>query len=291
MPVWIPKRPGLVLAMLIAVAGPGAALASDWAPVASERLMRLPGESLEKAVEKDFARSALAQDLADVDEQVAFKQMTLGDLKGAVERAEDSAARADLQFQFIEAKRDYLTLMREQQSLRKKRSAAKVRLYEKIFARLGADARRMTPERSALIDSQKSARQRMERSLQAVDASLLAPMAVESSRYATEYRKNIGAIESLMAAVQNHPMNRAPSIDGQPVTQEEYLRNLIANAQGELALAEQEEVILGHMAKLVSLDALALAEGIEETQSAETFSAGPEPRKQVSELVDLFITQ
>jgi len=291
MRTWVPSRKALTLAAALCLVGPSAVLGNDWSPVASERLMRLPGESLRKAVENDFARSPLAQDLASVDEQVAFKQMTLSDLKSAVERAQDSATRADMQFQFVEAKRDYLALMREQQTLRKKRSSAKVRLYESIFDRMSAKARRTTPERSALIDSQKRARQRMEQSAQAVDAALLAPMAAESSRYANEYRKNVGAIESLMAAIQNHPMNRTPSIDGQPVTREEYLRNLIAEAQGELALAEQEEVILGHMAKLVSLDALALAEGLEEAQSDGVFSKGPEPGKRVSELVDLFIVQ
>lgn len=262
---------------------------TEWSPVASERLMKLPGESLEKAVENDFKRSALAQDLAALDEEIAFKQMTLRDLQAAVDRAEDADTRADMQYRFIEAKRDYLTLMRDQQTLREKRARAKVRLYETIFGRMGAEARQRTPEQSALIDRQKQARERLERTTSSVDDTLLAPVAAEGSRYATQYSKNMAAIESLMVAINNHPMNRSPSIDGMPVTREEYLRSLIAEAQGELALAQQEEAILGHMAKLVSLDALALAEGIGEAEEDAVYAEGPEPQKQVSEVIDLFI--
>ena len=69
-----------------------ASASTGWAPVASERLIRLPGESLEKAIENDFARSGLARQLGDVEERIALKQMTLGDMKEAVDRLMQEAA-------------------------------------------------------------------------------------------------------------------------------------------------------------------------------------------------------
>lgn len=286
-----PLLAGAVFLSMASFAAPATispAFAETWSPVASERLLRLPGESLEKAVENDFAKSGLAQEMIGVEEQIGFKQMTLQDMQAAVERAEDAELKMELQFQFLEAKRDYLALMQTQQTLRKKQASAKMRLYENLLDKVGRAERAQTPEQVALVDRQMQARQRMERSSQAVDSALLMATAVETSKYSAEYRKNVGAIEQLMAAIQNHAMNEAPSIDGRAVSREEYLRQLVANAQSDLALVEQEAVILGHMAKLVSLDALALAEGIQETQSQGVLAASNPTTQSPSELVGLF---
>jgi hypothetical protein len=70
-----------------------AATADKWAPVASEKLMRLPGDFLRKAVDNDFARSGLAQELVSLDEQVALKRTTLADLQGAIDRTDDADIR------------------------------------------------------------------------------------------------------------------------------------------------------------------------------------------------------
>lgn len=278
----------LALASFASSTGVTLAYADTWSPVASERLLRLPGESLEKAVENDFAKSGLAQEMIGVEEQIGYKQMTLQDMQQAVERADDAELKIELQFQFLEAKRDYLSLMQTQQELRKKQATAKMRLYEKLLDKVGQATRARTPEQAALVDQQMQARKRMERSTQAVDSTLLMATAVETSKYSAEYRKNIGAIEQLMAAIQNHAMNEAPSIDGRPVSRDEYLRQLVANAQADIALVEQEAVILGHMAKLVSLDALALAEGIEETRSESVLASSNPQRQAPSDLVGLF---
>jgi len=265
--------------------------ANSWAPLASERLLKLPGDSLERAIENDYAKSGLAQELIGVEEEIAFKQMTLGDLQQAIERADDGEMRVDLQYSFLEAKRDYLKLMQEHQALRKKRAEIKVRLYEGLMERLSREQRAKTPRQVAFIDRQKQARERMEKSTATVDATLLAATAVETSRYSMEYRKNLSAIQELMAAIQNHPMNEAPSIDGRPVSREEYLRQLLAESQGYLAIVEQESLVLGHMAKLVSLDALALAEGIADVEAETRLSTAPSPARQPSEIVSIFTTR
>ena len=67
----------LALAIVAAAPTGAAAAAEKWAPVASEKLMQLPGDFLRKAVDNDFARSGLAQELVSLDEQVALKRSTL----------------------------------------------------------------------------------------------------------------------------------------------------------------------------------------------------------------------
>jgi len=94
-------RQGIAASVLIAGVLASAmlnnAMAETWAPVASERLMRLPGESLEKAIENDYAKSGLAQEMIGVEEQIGFKQLTLQDMQQAVERTDDGEQRAVLQ--------------------------------------------------------------------------------------------------------------------------------------------------------------------------------------------------
>ena len=282
------------LALAIAAAPtPGvAATAEKWAPVASEKLMQLPGDFLRKAVDNDFARSGLAQQLVSLDEQVALKRTTLADLQGAIERTDDADIRLDLQHQFLNEKRNYIELVREHQEIRRRRAATKVKLYERLLANLNRERRATTPERAAFIAKQTAAHERFEASVSQVDARILTSAAASQSRYAHEYAKNLSAVQELVAAINAHPMNAAPAIDGQPVTRAEYLHQLIAENQGDLAIVGQERAILGHMAKLVSLDALALSEGIGGDAYAEVdIDEAEEAPNQVTSAVEFFTTQ
>ena len=58
-------------------------------------------------------------------------------------------------------------------------------------------------------------------------------------------------------------MTAEPTLNGEVVGKADYVRGLLSRSEAELAILDQEEDILGFMAKLVALDAMALAEGIE----------------------------
>lgn len=282
----------LALAVLAAAPTNAAAATEKWAPAASEKLMQLPGDFLRKAVDNDFARSGLAQELVGLDEQVALKRSTLADLQRAIERSDDAEIRLDLQHQFLNEKRNYIELMREHQEIRRRRAATKVKLYERLLDRMNRERRATTPEKAAFIAKQTAARERFEASASQVDTEILASAVASQSRYAREYARNLSAVQELSAAINAHPMNAAPAIDGQPVTRGEYLRQLIAENQGNLAIINQERAILGHMAKLVSLDALALSEGISEEAYAEIdIDDTNEAPDQVTSAVEFFTTR
>ena len=120
----------------------------------------------------------------------------------------------------------------------------------------------MTPARQALVASQDAARERFEGTVSETDVKLLATRAVPESKYAREYAQNLAAIDNLVQAIEHHPMNAAPELDGQAVSRQDYVRQLIAETEGGLALLDQEEKMLGFMAKLVALDARALEEEV-----------------------------
>ena len=260
-----------------------------WNPVASERLVRLPGAYLKRAVDNDFAGSSLAAEIRDTENLIGLKGQTLADLQNASEQAEGEL-KVELQHQFLAQKRDYLELMGHQQSLRRKQLATKQRLFERLIGKLDSEQQALTPQRQALVEKQSEARKRMESSISTVDLQIFNSPVTSESKYAREYSKNMAAIERLVAAVQSHPMNSGNEVDGQPVTKRAYLRQLVAETEAELQVIDQEETILGYMAKLVALDALALSDLLAGGPVAED-SVEPEEETGISAAVDYFIAQ
>ena len=282
----------LSLALLLLAGGTPAWASTEtagWTPVASERLIKLPGSYLRKAVENDFAGSGLAAEIREVEGRMALKSETLADLQAAIEQA-DGDLEVELQHQFLAEKRSYLELVGRHQDLRRQQMNTKLRLYEKLLAKLDRQGAAMTPQRQALIDKQEEAKRRFERSIAQVDLKVFSTPAAHQSKYAKEYAQNVVAIERLVQAINAHPMNAQSQINGQPVTKKEYLRQLVAESQAEIEIVDQEETVLGYMAKLIALDALALSDLL--ADRAAPYGAAPEGEESgIASAVDFFVTQ
>jgi hypothetical protein len=261
---------------------------ADWAPRSSERLTKLPASYIKKSVDKDFANSSLALALGEANDQIALKGQTLQDLQGAIDRA-DGELRVDLQHQFLAEKQGYLKLVAGAQDLRRRRAEAKIRVYERLLGKMKRSKGAMGPRQVALVAKQEEARQRFESSLGKVDAKLFQSSLAAESRYARDYAKNVAAIERLVHAINAHPMNEQSEIDGAVVTKEDFIRNLIADNQADLSVLDQEQSVLAFMAKLVSLDALALSEAIgDDDPTAEN---GALQKAGLVDAVDYFVTR
>lgn len=285
----------LAAALLAALVLPpaGAAWAAkdegaEWSPASSERLIKLPASYLKKAVDRDFAKSGLAAALQESETNVRLKRDTLQDLQDAMERAEGDV-RIDLRHKFLAEKRAYLELMANQQTLRRKRARTKIKLYEGIMRKLGYRRTAMTPQKVALVAKQQAALQRLNASSARVDTKLFRSSMGKESRYAAAYAANLAAIERLTQAIGVHPMNEEARSETAGLSKEDHLRGLIAAAHAELANLDQESSILGLMAKLVSLDAMALSEDVlgDEPDQVETAESG----SGLTGAVDLFITR
>lgn len=231
----------------------------SWEPTASERLIKLPGNYLKKAIDRDFAGSELASAMGGVDQQLKDKTQTLGDLQKAVEQAQGDV-RTELRHQFLAEKREFIVLNGSRQELKRKHLQTKVRFYEKLIQKLEYEGSSSDPSNAKFIEDHKAARERFESSVANIDLKLLNATAKPDTKYSREYNKNMAAIDKLAKAINQHPLSRDTEMDGKPVDKKEYLRGLISDAEAELALVEQEEQILGYMAKLVALDAMALSD-------------------------------
>jgi hypothetical protein len=253
-------RTGALLLALIATT-PTLAENSTWQPSASERLVKLPGNYIKKAIDQDFQGSALATALGDIGSRISNKTQTLEDLRSATEQAEGEA-HDELQQQLPAEKQEYIKLMGERQGLSRKQINTKVRLYEALLRKLENRGKGTNQSNQKLAQNQEVAKQRFATSVATVDMKLFNSSTASQSKYGKEYSKNMAAMESLVSTINSHPMNAQPEFEGQPLSKQEYLRQLIAEGTSSLAVLDQEETILGYMAKLVALDAMALSEGL-----------------------------
>ena len=273
---------GSSLALALAIAAPSLAAGKgadlpDWQPVASEKLIKLPANYLKKSLDHDFAQSALALAIQDLDSEIGLKGQTLDDLRTAIDQA-DGELQVELRHQFLAQKRKFITLMKRKVDLRQRHMETKQRALERLVVKLGQAKGAMTPARVQLVAQQHQARERFKGSLAKVDLTVLTTPTVPESKYAQEYSANMSAMASLGAAIRQHPMNNQPQMAGRPANKADFIRQMLADTQASIAILEQEQNIFGYMAKLVALDAMALSEQVmdaELTDSDVLRTAGP----------------
>jgi hypothetical protein len=244
-------------------AGPG------WQPKVSERLVKLPPAYMKKSLERDFARSALGQAVQDIEGEIALKTQTLADLQNAIGQA-DGEVLVELKHQFLAEKRSYIDMVRQKQDLQRKQVTTRHKVLERLLVKLNRKAGGTSVARQKLADQQTAARQRFNASASKVDMTLFAERDLPESKYSREYGKNLQAIQSLVTAIKSHPMNSQADLDGEDISKPEYVRRMVAEAEAELALIDQERQILGFMAKIVALDAMVLSEEIADADYADS---------------------
>ena len=260
--------------------------APNWRPTATERLVKLPSAYLNKAVERDFKDSGLSAAIGNTNGKIRAKERTLRDFQAAMDKAEGEVL-TELKHQFLAEKQAYIRLLGARQDMSRQHLETKAKIYGKILRKLGNKGSGQSSQKAKLIERQKTARQRFEGALAQVDVKIFSSGVAGESKYSAEFAKNVNAIERLIQALAKHPMNAEPELNGNPISKADYLRGLVANAEADLAILDQEESILGYMAKLVALDAMALAENLEDVTSAD----GGNTIVSVSSAVDFFASQ
>jgi hypothetical protein len=269
---------GLVATSVLVPAGRAFATgnAASWNPAVTEKLVKLPQSSLKKSLDRDFARSPLADAIANTEEEIKLKVETLGDLRKAAEQAE-GALRIELRHQLLAEKRGYLNLVKKRQDLRRQHLAQRKAVYDKILQKVLRTKSANSVETQTLVRQQQEALARFERNSETVDMKVFATFDAPNSEYAREYARNLSAANALMQAINSHPMNH--KVDPEtPEDKATYLRRLVAESDASLALVTQEDEILGYMAKLVALDAQALSDELEgDTKTADVDVDKPSP--------------
>ncbi|GBL05406.1 hypothetical protein [Glaciecola sp. KUL10] len=259
----------------------------NWQPVASESLIKLPANLIEKRIQQDFEMSPMAQSLLSIEQEVSAASEQIKNLQALVVEAPEGEWIEE-RVNLVQLKSSYLDLMQQSQNLRQDALDRKQDLYEDVLTKLHKQANLDAKQATAkLKQQQEKARQRMEAVMAQVDQTLLHDGYDKPSPYADEFAHNLSKIEQLKQAISAHKASVAPTIDGVEVSAQEYVRQLLMQASTEQSLLDQESLMLSYMAKLVALDAQALEYEIAYEQEDEGFNQAQMTKP--AQAVDLFL--
>ena len=259
----------------------------NWDPVASDKLIKLPANIIEKRIQQDFEASPMALHLVELEQQMQDK---LSQLKSLGELIADSEGEelVNQRFELVQQKSEYLDLMQEAQSLRQNALTKKQNLYENVLGKLRNKNSRISKDAVyQLKQKQAQARERMQNVMAQVDSSLMHKGLDQRSPYADEFAVNLAKVEALKNAISQHKANASPTLGDVEVTSEEYVRQLLMQASTEQSLLDQEALMFSYMAKLVALDAQALEYEI--SYGDESTELTQRNRTKPADVADLFL--
>lgn len=259
----------------------------NWDPVASDKLMKLPANIIEKRIQQDFEASPMAVHLVELEQHMQDKLLQLKSLRELLIDSEGEDL-INQRFELVQQKSEYLDLMQEAQGLRQNALAKKQGLYETVLSKLrNKNGRISQGEVYQLKQKQAEARQRMQKVIAQVDKGLMHSGLDQRSPYADEFALNLAKVEALKNAISEHKANASPTLGDVEVTSEEYVRQLLMQASTEQSLLDQEALMFSYMAKLVALDAQALeyeiSYGDEDTELTQRNRTKP------ADVADLFL--
>ncbi len=262
-------------------------MANDWQPLSSERLIRLPAPVMAKALEQDFRNSDLATSLNVSNDSLGDIRNELTQLSKKLSRAEDREiipARHDV----LKKKSAYLDEMEKYQRYQRQAAETKIKIYEGLLKDLQRNRRRANdPVSREVRAAQLASRARMKANRKRVDDNLFPATVNADSRYAQEYEGNLSKIKQLQVAIRHHKSNNNATLDGEEVSREAFVRHLLAEAETDIALLDQEDEMLGYMARLVALDAQSLQ--MEVAYGEEVQDVSMQNQRKPRNMVDLFI--
>ena len=260
---------------------------NDWRPVASDKLITLPANIIEKRIEQDFSASPMAMRLVELDNQMDNTTSRIASLQQDLAQAEGPMLE-NLQYELVQQKSTYLDVLQESFELRKNSLIKKQQIYQDVLSKYRQQQNTASSSIKVQIKrQQQEAQARMEAVMAQVDQNLMHTGYNTASPYADEYASNLAQIDQLKDKINQHKANAAPTIDGAEVSSEEYIRQLLHDASMHQSLLDQEGLMLSYMARLVALDAQAL-----EYQMAYGESDGNKVKPQVakaSQAVGLFL--
>ena len=247
----------------------------QWRPQLSEKILLLPPKHINDAIEQDFSKSGLAQNMTSVETQLSDQVIAIDQLKQNLSRY-DEQEQIEARHQIIVGKKNYIELLGKQIDLKSKRLHTKLGLLKRLDRNLSRDTAQQKAT-SGVAQLQADAKSRIEGiSSKLREQIALEPLAKETN-FSKAFDKNMAAISALKNAIANHRMQTWIGLDS-GTNKAEILRQLMLDTEADLALVEIEIELLGHMAHLLSLDAMALAEDVASQSfnvaaNSETFSS------------------
>ena len=235
----------------------------EWQPQIIEKMYILPPKQLDRVLNNDFRNSSLYLNLKTADDKIKSRHSKIDQLNKSIPQFKGDE-QIELKHQVIVEKKEYITDMSERLKIKREHLLTKKRFFEKIKRKtLFQKGNQNFKAQSKFQASREKALQRSKKLDKKISNLLIGNNMSNNSKYFSEYQKTMLAMQKLETKIKSHPKFQENDLLLNSENKLESLNVFIDKLESELSVLSLKEQVLTKMAKLVSLDAMELADSLQ----------------------------
>ena len=235
----------------------------EWQPQIVEKMYILPPKQLDRVLNNDFRNSSLYLNLKTADDKIKSRYSKIDQLNKSIPQFKGDE-QIELKHQVIVEKKEYITDMSERLKIKREHLLTKKRFFEKIKRKtLFQKGNQNFKAQSKFQASRENALQRSKKLDKKISNLLIGNNMSNISKYFSEYQKTMLAMQKLETKIKSHPKFQENDLLLNSENKLESLNVFIDKLESELSVLALKEQVLTKMAKLVSLDAMELADSLQ----------------------------
>ena len=235
----------------------------EWQPQIVEKMYILPPKQLDRVLNNDFRNSSLYLNLKTADDKIKSRYSKIDQLNKSIPQFKGDE-QIELKHQVIVEKKEYITDMSERLKIKREHLLTKKRFFEKIKRKtLFQKGDQNFKAKSKFQASREKALQRSKKLDKKISNLLIGNNMSNNSKYFSEYQKTMLAMQKLETKIKSHPKFQENDLLMNSENKLESLNVFIDKLESDLSVLALKEQVLTKMAKLVSLDAMELADSLQ----------------------------
>ena len=235
----------------------------EWQPQIVEKMYILPPKQLDRVLNNDFRNSSLYLNLKTADDKIKSRYSKIDQLNKSIPQFKGDE-QIELKHQVIVEKKEYITDMSERLKIKREHLLTKKRFFEKIKRKtLFQKGNQNFKAKSKFQASREKALKRSKKLDKKISNLLIGNNMSNNSKYFSEYQKTMSAMQQLETKIKSHPKFQENDLLLNSENKLESLNIFIDKLESELSVLALKEQVLTKMAKLVSLDAMQLADSLQ----------------------------
>ena len=235
----------------------------EWQPQIVEKMYILPPKQLDRVLNNDFRNSSLYLNLKTADDKIKSRYSKIDQLNKSIPQFKGDE-QIELKHQVIVEKKEYITDMSERLKIKREHLLTKKRFFEKIKRKtLFQKNNQNFKAQSKFQASREKALKRSKKLDKKISNLLIGNNMSNNSKYFSEYQKTMLAMQKLETKIKSHPKFQENDLLLNSENKLESLNVFIDKLESELSVLALKEQVLTKMAKLVSLDAMELADSLQ----------------------------
>ena len=235
----------------------------EWQPQIVEKMYILPPKQLDRVLNNDFRNSSLYLNLKTADDKIKSRYSKIYQLNKSIPQFKGEE-QIELKHQVIVEKKEYITDMSERLKIKREHLLTNKRFFEKIKRKtLFQKGNQNFNAQSKFQASREKALQRSKKLDKKISNLLIGNNMSNNSKYFSEYQKTMLAMQKLETKIKSHPKFQENDLLMNSENKLESLNVFIDKLESDLSVLALKEQVLTKMAKLVSLDAMELADSLQ----------------------------